>query len=168
MTEIGNLESLLIELQNTVDEALTYFEGPGVSSRARVGEWGSWEVLAHFLFWHEMTAKGMESVFTGTGPVTIEGETDATNANSVDALKGKSFLELGAEARRLQRRLDAAVRKMTDVDAVVMIRPEAPDGQTARQRVERLVRHLLHHWIARMRAARISSVSASSSRFVAR
>ena len=145
MTGTSNVKSLLIELQNTVDEALTYFQGPGASSNARIGEWGSWEVLAHFLFWHEMTAAGIESVLAGAGPVTITGETDTTNANSVDALKGKSFLELGAEARRLQKRLDAEVRKMTDVDAVVMIRPEAPGGQTARQRLERLVRHWNGH-----------------------
>ena len=145
MTETSNAESLLLSLQSTVDEVLTYFEGPGASSRARVGDWGTWEVLAHFLYWHEITANGMESVFRGTGPVTVTGETDATNAKSVDALKGKSLQALGAEARRLQQRLDAAARKMTDLDAVVMVRPEAPGGQTARQRIERLVRHWKGH-----------------------
>ena len=145
MTGASNVDSLLIALQTTVDDALTYFEGPGASSRARVGDWGPWEVLAHFLYWHETTAAGMESVLQGTGPVTITGEIDATNANSVDAVKGKSFTALGAEARRLQQRLDAAARKMTDLDAVVMIRPDTPGGQTARHRLERLARHWNGH-----------------------
>ena len=101
--------------------------------------------VGSFLFWHEMTAIGMESVTDGTGPVTITGETDAMNANAVDALRGKSFPELGAEARRLQQRLDVAARKMTDLDATVMVRPEAPSGQTARQRLERLIRHWRGH-----------------------
>lgn len=145
MTESGSVESLLSSLQSTVDEVLTYLEGPGALSEARVGDWGSWEVLAHFLHWHEMTAMGMESVNMGTGPVTIEEETDVVNARSIGALNGKSILELGMEARRIQQRLDAAARKMTDLDAVVMIRPEAANGQTARQRLERLVNHWSAH-----------------------
>ena len=145
MAATRNVESLLTELQATVDDVLGYFEGPGAESDARIGDWGAWEVLAHFLHWHEMTAVGMESVFKGTGPVSITAETDATNAKSVDALKGSTFLELGAEARRLHRRLDAAARKMTNIDAVVMLRPEAQEGQTGRQRLERLIRHWAGH-----------------------
>ncbi|MEE8443316.1 MAG: hypothetical protein V3S37_06150 [Dehalococcoidia bacterium] len=145
MAGTDNVESLLTTLQNTVEEVLAYFEGPGTTSKARVGDWGSWEVLAHFLYWHERTATGMESVALGTGPVTITGETDATNAESIKAVAGKSFQELVSEARRLQKQLDTAARKVTDLDAVVMVRPEAPEGQTARQRLERLARHWLGH-----------------------
>ena len=145
MTDTSSGESLLSTLQSTVDEVLTYFEGPGTTSKARVGDWGPWEVMAHFLHWHEMTAKGMESVVQGTGPVTVPGETDASNAISVDALRGESFQGLGMEVRQLQQRLDAAARRMTDLDAIVMVRPEAPGGQTARQRLERLVQHWKGH-----------------------
>ena len=145
MTEANSVESLLILLQSTVDGVLSYLEGPGSASDARIGEWGAWEVLAHFLYWHEMTAVGMESVSKGTGPVSITGETDATNARSVDALKGNSFLELGTTARELHKRLDAAARQMRDIGEVVMIRPEAPEGQTGRQRLERLILHWNGH-----------------------
>ena len=60
MTATRSAASLLAELQSTVDEVLTYFEGPGTESDARIGDWGAWEILAHFLYWHEMTAVGME------------------------------------------------------------------------------------------------------------
>ena len=145
MTGTGDGETLLRALRSTVDAVLSYFEGPGTTSTARIGDWGAWEVLAHFLHWHETTAQGMESVTQGTGPITIAGDTDATNAASIKALEGKNFQELVAEARRLQQRLDAAGRGVTDLDAVVMVRPENPDGQTARQRLERLVRHWNGH-----------------------
>ncbi|MDP7574468.1 MAG: hypothetical protein QF723_05100, partial [Phycisphaerales bacterium] len=48
------------------------------------GDWGSWEVLAHFLYWHESTARGMESVISGAGPFTVAVETDAMNAESIE------------------------------------------------------------------------------------
>ena len=52
---------LITALQSAVDETLAYFEGAGRRNPARIGQWGAWEVLAHFPYWHDATAWGIRS-----------------------------------------------------------------------------------------------------------
>lgn len=140
MTE---LNALLASLDSTVGEVLGYFEGPGATTEARVGDWGAWEVLAHFLYWHEATAKGMEMAARGYGPYVVTGETDAVNAEVVAAHTGETITGMVAQAHQLQSRLDAAARQLNDLDAVVMERLSGP--MTARQRLERIINHWKAH-----------------------
>ncbi len=140
----GEQETLIANLDNAVNACLAYFEGPGGTSKARVGDWGGWETLAHFLYWHETTAQGMEWVARGFGPCVVTTETDATNAVSVQGHKGESLSDLVRQARQLQARLAAAARRLNDIDAVVMVRPGGVT-MTARQRLERLANHWQGH-----------------------
>lgn len=146
-------ETLLSNLNAAVNATLAYFDGPGATTRARVGDWGAWETLAHFLYWHETTAQGMEWVARGFGPCVVTTETDATNAVSVRSHKEESLRDLVRQARQLQARLDGAARRLSDIDAVVMVRPGGVT-MTARQRLERLARHWQGHVEALQAAAR--------------
>jgi hypothetical protein len=137
------METLLADLESTVNTVLSYFEGPGQTSTARVGDWGSWEVLAHFLYWHESTARGMESVISGAGPFTVAVETDAMNAESIERHRGETIPDLVRQARELQDKVVAAARQINDLDTVILERPERT--ATARQRLETLVRHWRGH-----------------------
>ncbi|MBI4203096.1 MAG: DinB family protein [Chloroflexi bacterium] len=143
MTATSDLNTLLGNLETVVHNTLTYFEGPGQTSKAQIGEWTPWEVLAHFLYWHEATARGMEQVAKGEKPFVVTIETDSMNAESVARHKGESFADLVRQGRQLQARLAAAARQIQDLDAVVLDRPEG--GATARQRLERLARHWQNH-----------------------
>lgn len=143
MTQQSELETLIGELDSAVSTALAYFEGPGQSTNVRIGDWGAWEVLAHFLYWHEATTSGMESAARGDGPLGVTTETDDMNAESVRLHRGESLADLVREARRLQAALTDAARLLGDLDAVVLERPER--SATARQRLETLARHWLGH-----------------------
>lgn len=137
-------ETLIGNLDNAVNACLAYFEGPGGTSKARVGDWGAWETLSHFLYWHEVTAQGMEWVARGYGPCVVRTKTDETNAVSVQSHKGESIPDLVRQARQLQARLASAARRLNNLDAIVLDRPEG-GGATARQRLERLANHWQGH-----------------------
>ncbi len=143
MSQTSELETLIADLDSAVNTVLAYFEGPGQSTTTRIGDWGAWEVLAHFLYWHEATAKGMESVARGDGPMSVTIETDSMNAESVRLHQGESFADLVREARRLQAGLTDAARLLGDLDAVILERPER--SATARQRLETIARHWQGH-----------------------
>ncbi len=143
MTQPSERETLIADLDSAVNTVLAYFEGPGQSSPARIGDWGAWEVLAHFLHWREATMKGMESVTRGDGPMSVTIETDSMNAESVRLHQGESFADLVREARRLQAGLTDAARLLGDLDTIILERPER--SATARQRLETLARHWQGH-----------------------
>ncbi len=124
MSQTSELETLIADLDSAVNTVLAYFEGPGQSSTARIGDWGAWEVLAHFLYWHEATAKGMESVARGDGPLSVTIETDSMNAESVRLHQGESFADLAREARRLQAALTEAARLTGYLDTGLLEPPE--------------------------------------------
>ncbi|MBI2171740.1 MAG: hypothetical protein HYU30_06940 [Chloroflexi bacterium] len=153
MNKNAERDTLLSNLDAAVKSTLAYFDGPGASTKARVGDWGAWEVLSHFLYWHETTAQGMEWVARGFGPCVVTTETDATNAVSVQSHKGESLADLARHARQLQARLDTAARRLSDIDAVVMVRPGGVT-MTARQRLERLAGHWQGHVAALQGASR--------------
>ena len=142
MSETTELETLLSMVDSTVNDVLEYFAGSGATNNARIGDWGAWEIMAHLVFWHEATADGMESAARGYGPYTVLHETDATNEEAIKRADGHSIHELVSRAREVQLSLKTSARQLHELDIVVMERPEAPDGMTSRQRLERI----LHHW----------------------
>ena len=135
------LDNLLTGVQGVVDEGLMYFQGPGATSQARVDLWGPHEMLCHFLFWHEVTVLGMESVAAGGEPTKTDAPVDELNANVVSGRSGQGFSQLIQEARQLQERLEQASQALTDLDAVVTVRFDGTQ-LTARQRLETIA----HHW----------------------
>ena len=135
------LTPLLAAVKAVVDEGLRYFQGQGARSEARVDLWGPHEVLCHFLFWHEVTVQGMESVSAGGGPSNTDAPVDELNAEVVAGRSALGFGQLIREARGLQERLEQASQALEDLDAVVMVRFDGTQ-LTARQRLETIA----HHW----------------------
>ncbi len=139
-------DDLLAALDRTVQSVLAYFEGPGSSSKARIDEWGAWDVLCHFVFWHEATAAGMASVASGDAPKTLDAGTDELNARVIAAHQGRSFLDLTVRLRELHGQLQRAARSLPDLDAPVIV---LEDGRTlsGRQRLEIMNRHWNEHLV---------------------
>ena len=144
MSTAQELDELLSALDTTVEEVLAYFEGPGATSTARVGDWGPREVLCHFLFWHDATAQGMESASSGGGPVVLDAPTDELNGRVLAQHAGEGIPELVAQARSLHKRLVQAARQLPDLDVTVLQRAEG-SLVTARSRVEIIARHWRSH-----------------------
>ncbi len=144
MSTMHELDGLLSNLSTVVEEALAYFEGPGSTATARVGDWGSREVLCHFLFWHEVTAEGMESATSGGGPRILNAQVDELNDQAIAQYTGEGIPQLAARARSLQERLVRAARQLPSLDIAVTQRQDGPPA-TARQRLETISRHWQAH-----------------------
>ncbi len=144
LTTKEQTEALLIVFGATVDNVLAYFDGPGSTSRARVGEWGAKEALRHFIPWHEATIEGMESVARGGGMKVVTEPAHVINARVAEKHRGESFAQVCARLRALHERLEGAARKLTDLDVDVIKFSEGVSA-SARTRLERIPRHWAEH-----------------------
>ncbi|MCH7801515.1 MAG: DinB family protein [Chloroflexi bacterium] len=137
-------ETLIAELDETVENALKYFTEVGQNSQARVGDWGAWEILCHMIYWHRATADGIESVASGNSPRQIEVETDEANARIIESMSGKTVEELAKEVRDLQARLVSAFRSIPDPTSTVFIRLSGAES-SANERLQMIAGHWRGH-----------------------
>ena len=144
MSNQQSQEQLIAELDQTVNNALAYFTGDRSAPEARVGDWGTWEILCHMIYWHRATAEGIESVSAGGSPRQIEAETDEVNALIIESMSGKTVEELANEVRDLQARLVSAVRSIPDPTSTVFIRLGGAES-SANQRLQMMAGHWRGH-----------------------
>ena len=57
-------DALLAELDRVVNDTLSFFDGAGRSTSARVDRWQARDVLMHFLYFHDATAWGIQAAAT--------------------------------------------------------------------------------------------------------
>ena len=122
MATNGHGDDALAALDRTVRDALAYFEAMGPTPSASAGAWGAGEVLCHFLFWHEVTIEGMQSVAHGGGPLRLQAAADELNAEAIARHRGMGLLDLTARLRVLQEELRWVVHSLPNMDVPVMIR----------------------------------------------
>ena len=137
-------ERLLQEVDSVVQEAFAWFEGPGLTSQARVDQWGAWEILAHFLYWHQLTIDSLESVTKGGPPLGISAPLDETNAMTLARQAGKSIPDLTAEWRGLHDTYLDRVRSFSELDAPVRVRGDGTQMNMV-QALEMSARHIRGH-----------------------
>ena len=142
MTTDVNIESLIAEVEEVVARGIAYVQD-NAESEVKIDIWTPRELLCHSIYWHAVTAEGMESAAAGEGPHHIYAEVDDMNARAVGRKSGVSVAWLVEEMEELQERLLAAARAMPDPNAVVMVRG---DGEaTGVQRLETIVSHWNEH-----------------------
>ena len=141
MANVQEREALIAGLEEAVSEGLDYFRGPGTSSQVKIDQWGPREVLCHCLYWHEATARGMESVNAGAGPHVHDLGLDEANARAVSSRGGQDIPELVGEAERLEQRLVRVFRALKDIDATVTVQVDGTQA-SGRHRLETIA----HHW----------------------
>lgn len=127
-----------------VQEAIRWYETSASTASGKVGTWGPKEVLAHCIFWHQVTAEGMESVARNGPPRRTTAPTDDLNAQAVAQRAGKTLADLVAEARQVHQRLVQAARSISNWDSIVLVRVDGTT-QTVRQRLERIPNHWWEH-----------------------
>ena len=137
-------ETLIAELDETVENALKYFTEVGQNSQARVGDWGAWEILCHMIYGHRATAERIETVTSGNSPRQIEVETDEANARIIEYMSGKTVEELAKEVRDLQARLVSAFRSIPDPTSTVFIRLSGAES-SANERLQMIAGHWRGH-----------------------
>jgi len=144
MTAASTKDSLIGELSAAVAETLTYFEGPGQASKARIGDWGASEILAHFAYWHYATGWGIRSAALGGPPWQLSGSADETNAAALALMAGDSFASMIAVLRGAHERLLRAARDAADLDATAFRMADGREVSIA-QRLELIARHWRGH-----------------------
>ena len=152
MTTAAEKEVLIQGLDRVVQDVLAYFEGPGRTTTARVDQWQARDILQHFIYFHDATAWGIQSVAMG-GPVwPVPADSDTVNEVCRRLHAQESFDELLAQVRLAHARLIMAARNMPDLDRPCFQRANG-EVMTGGQRLEALARHFSDHVEALQAAA---------------
>jgi hypothetical protein len=140
MAATQQLDDLVTSLEQSVDAGLAYFEGPGSTSRVKLGRYGPREILCQLVWWHQATLEGLESVAAGGAPYRIYASVDEMNARAVGRFAAKSLQQLLVMGREAQTKLVKAARACTDPGAVVVVMGDG-QGRSLQQRLEVIAPH---------------------------
>ena len=116
-----------------------------------VGEWSAKEILAHLVFWHEVSVLGMESVASGGEPLKLDLSVDEANARAVIERSQVGPSELLSDLRNLHQRFVDSARAIDAPNVVVVIRQDGFNGNI-KQRFD-ITRN---HWDSHMRDVQVS------------
>jgi hypothetical protein len=144
MTTVASTEVLLTNLDHAVQDALTYFGGPGRTSAAQVDRWHARDVLMHFIYFHDATAWGIQSAAVGGPPWPVPADSDTVNEVCRLLHEHESVDELLAQIRHAHARLMRTARSSPDLDKPCFQRATG-ELMTGRQRLELLTRHWREH-----------------------
>ena len=131
-------------LDDVVNRTLAYFDGPGRTRDVRIGEWQARDVLMHFIYFHEATAWGIQSVGVG-GPVwTVPADWDIINEICRTLHEGETLDELLGQVRQAHARLSRSIANSPDLDRPCLQRP---DGKlmTGNERIDAIAEHWAEH-----------------------
>jgi hypothetical protein len=137
-------DSVIDDLDRVVRETLAYFEGPGKTTNARIDRWQARDVLMHFLYFHDATAWGIQSVALGGPPWPVPADSDTVNEVCRRLHEHESVDELLGQVRQVHARLMRAARAASDLDQPCF-RRSTGETMTGRQRLELLARHWAGH-----------------------
>jgi hypothetical protein len=144
MTALPSKDVLLANLDKVVKDTLAYFGGPGRVTDARVDRWQARDVLMHFIYFHDATAWGIQSVALGGPPWPVPADSDTVNEVCRRLHAHESFDELLAQLGQAHARLMAAARASTSLDTPCFQR-SIGDLMTGSQRLDLLARHWAEH-----------------------
>ena len=137
-------DDLLRELEEAVQAFLTRCESGAMGASSEGPGWGPKEVLAHFLYYHQIAAWGIASVNTGGPPWRSPATADQMNAAAVPLHAGEPIEELVTQLRLAHARLVKAVQEAPDVDALVGYRGNG-EAMTLAQRLQMTANHWRGH-----------------------
>ena len=137
-------DALMQNLDRAVRDTLAYFEGPGRATNARVDRWQARDVLMHFIYFHDATAWGIQSVTQGGPPWPIPADSDTVNEVCRRLHEHESIDELVAQLRQAHARLMRAAAQASDLDRPC-VRRSMGETMTIGQRLELLAKHWAEH-----------------------
>ena len=98
----------------------------------------------HFIYFHDATAWGIQSVALGGPPWPVPADSDTVNEVCRRLHEHESFDELLAQVRQAHARLVHVARRAPDLDKPCFQRATG-ELMTGRQRLELLARHWAEH-----------------------
>lgn len=133
------LDDLIAPLQKNVETGLAHYRRLDAAGQLKMGRMGPREQLCHLVYWHQLTAEGLESVTKGGAPCRIYAPVDEMNARAVGRLTGQTVAQLVATVTQLHERLVAAAKAIPDLNATILMHGET--ALSARQRLETLTQY---------------------------
>src|SRR5436853_7224638 len=79
MSTVASKDALIADLDRVAQDTFAYFAGPGRATDARVDRWQARDVLMHFIYFHDATAWGIQSVAQGGPPWVLPADADTIN-----------------------------------------------------------------------------------------
>jgi hypothetical protein len=141
---MANAQEPITAMDRVAQQTFAWFTGPGRSTDARVDRWQARDVLMHFIYFHDATAWGIQSVGQGGPPWTLPADSDTINEVCRRLHEHESLDELLGQLRHAHARLMQAARRSPNLDAVCFRRANG-EALTGRQRLELLARHWTEH-----------------------
>ena len=130
------LDDLIAPLQKSVETGLAHYQRLDAAGQIKMGKWGPREPLCHLLYWHQVTADGLEAAAQGGEPVRIYGTVDDMNARAVGRFTGQPVALLCDKVTRAHERLVKAARAVPDLTTTIMV--YRGTAESAQQRLETL------------------------------
>src|SRR5215813_14834039 len=122
-------DALLTELDRVVKDTLSYFDGAGRSTGARVDRWQARDILMHFIYFHDATAWGIQAAALGGPPWPLAADADTINEVCRRLHAHESFDELLTQLRQAHARLMNAARSSNHLEPLAS---RASAGRTAK------------------------------------
>jgi hypothetical protein len=141
---MADKQTLIRELDSAVREVLAYFEGAGRTSTATIDKWQARDVLQHFLYFHDATAWGIQSVAIGGPMWTLPGDSDIINEVCRRLHADEDFDQLLTQVRLAHGRLMKAAHDAPDLERPCFRRANG-ETLTGAQRLEVLAKHWREH-----------------------
>ena len=138
-----SIDASLSGLEQSVEAGLQHFSRLWDEGKIKMGSWGYRETLCEQLWWIQAAADGIESVAGGGAPYRIWASDEEMNSRAVGRVAGQFVDELADRARVARARLDAAARKLGDLNAVVLIH-----GNGAEDSAQACISKLTEQWNA--------------------
>lgn len=132
-----SIDTLMTELEQSVEAGLEHFSRLWDEGKIKMGKWGYRETLCERLWWTQTTAEGIESVLSGGAPYRIYASDEEMNARAVGRVAGQYVPQLADRAREARARLEVAARQLTDLNAIVLIHGDGTED-SAQTCIERL------------------------------
>jgi len=138
-----SIDESLSGLEQSVEAGLQHFSRLWDEGKIKMGKWGYRETLCEGLWWIQAAADGIESVVAGGAPYRIWASDEEMNSRAVGRVAGQFVPELADKARMARARLETAVRKLGDLNAVVLIH-----GNGGEDSAQACINKLTEHWKA--------------------
>jgi len=136
---MASVDELVKTLGQTTETGLSHFRRLVAESKIKPGQFGPREELCKLVWWHQVTADGLESVGTGGKPYAIYASDDEMDARAVGRQAGKTVEQLATAAEEQQRRLAKAASQISDPNATVFIHDDGREDSVV-QRLEAMTK----------------------------
>lgn len=140
MAASQQLENPIKDLEQSFNDGMAYFEGPGSTSKVKLGRYGPREILCQLVWWHQVTVEGIQAVTAGQPPYRIYASVDEMNARAVGRFAAKSLQQLIAMGREAHGKLVQAANACPDPNAVIVVMGDG-QGRSVKERLEVIAPH---------------------------